>query len=117
MNSPAAGEQWDERASACRPSLQHTDAVFENLFERCADAIWLHGPQTVSLVDGNQAAVESIGATDKQQSPSTRPQDLSPSFQPDGSRSAERTPEILALVEREKRHCFQWALGLFSSHT
>src|SRR5690348_1912718 len=112
MNSPSASE-WDERTSAAEAGLSHTDSVFESLFERSADAIWLfevQDPRTVVLVDCNQAAVKLIVAENKQQLLHTRPEDLSPPIQPDGSVSGDRTPEIIAAVQRQKTHRFEWMM-------
>jgi hypothetical protein len=56
MNARATEVVWDERTSASGPLRTYTDAVFESLFERSADAIWLyelHDPQTLVLVDCN----------------------------------------------------------------
>src|SRR6266496_1121751 len=84
MNPSATDVQWDESTSAPEGSLRHTDEVFESLFERSADAIWLYDPQSAMLVDCNQAAVELIGAENKDQLLRTLPADVSPPVQPDG---------------------------------
>ena len=110
MNSSSADPEWDERTSAPERLVQQTDQVFESLFERSADAIWLYDPQTAALVDCNQAAVELIGAANKEQLLRTLPEEISPPLQPDGSRSAEKAVRILALVEREKQHRFEWVI-------
>lgn len=110
MKSPVTDPKWDEGTSASERLLKHSGAVFKTLFERSADAIWLYDPQTAMLVDCNQAAVELIGAENKQQLLRTQPKDISPPFQPDGSRTADKTAEILALVEKQKRHRFEWMI-------
>ncbi len=110
IKSSATDRQWDESTSAPEASLEHTSSVFETLFERSADAIWLYDPQTIALVNCNQAAVELIGAENKQQLLRTRPEQISPPLQPDGSRSMDKAAEIIALVERQKRHCFEWVI-------
>ncbi len=110
MKSSVPDLKWDESGSALEPFLKHTDGVFEKLFELSADAIWLYDPRTAELVDCNQAAVELIGAESKQQLLRTRPEDLSPPMQPDGASSAGKAAEIIATVEREKRHCFEWLM-------
>jgi PAS domain S-box-containing protein len=87
--------------------------VFESLFERSADAIWLYDvsdPGRAVLVDCNQAAVELIGAPSKDQLLSSRPEELSPLVQPDGTPSDKKAAEIIAIVRREKTHRFEWAL-------
>jgi hypothetical protein len=63
--SPATDLGWDERTSAPEELFEHSDGVFESLFERSADAILLYelcDYQTLVLVDCNQAAVELVGA-------------------------------------------------------
>ena len=110
MRSPAIDPGWDESTSAPELWLQHTGTVFKSLFERNADAIWLYDSETAVLLDCNQAAVELIGAENKQQLLHTRPVDISPPFQPDGSRTADKTAEVLALVERQKTHRFEWMI-------
>src|SRR6266496_6308679 len=110
MNPSATDVQWDESTSAPEGSLRHTDEVFESLFERSADAIWLYDPQSAMLVDCNQAAVELIGAENKDQLLRTLPADVSPPVQPDGSPAAARAAEIFARVEREKGHRFEWMI-------
>jgi PAS domain S-box-containing protein len=113
MNSCAIDAEWSESPSASEPWLKHTGGVFENLFQRSGDAIWLHEVsdlRTAVLVDCNQAAVELIGAECKQQLLSTRPEELSPPLQPDGRSSAEKAAEIIAIVQNRKTHRFEWAL-------
>ena len=99
LNPPATKPDWDERTSAPELFLKHSDAVFDSLFERSADAIWLfevRDPQTLVLVDCNQAAVELIGAETKQQLLNARPDQLSPPVQPDGASSAARQRRSLS---------------------
>src|SRR4051812_41528103 len=105
--------KWVERTSAPHLSFHHTDPVFEGLFERSADAIWLYDPQTIVLVDCNQAAVLLIGAESKEQLLQTRPEQLSPPLQPCGSTSAQKSAEIVALVEDKKAHRFEWVIRRF----
>ena len=110
MKSSATSLSWDESASAPESGLKHTGGVFESLFERSADAIWLYDPQTSLLLDCNQAAVQLIGADRKEQLLGTLPAQLSPPLQPDGARSADKSAEIIATVERQKTHRFEWVI-------
>ena len=110
MNPPVMDRDWDERTSAAPPSLQHTDKVFETFFERSIDAAWLLDPQAGVFVDCNQAAVELIGARDKQELLRTRPEDLSPPVQADGTPSAEKSAEIMALIQKKQTHRFEWLM-------
>jgi PAS domain S-box-containing protein len=97
--------------------FKHTDPVFESLFERSADAIWLYDPQTIVLLDCNEAAVKLIGARDKQQLLRTRPEQLSPPLQPDGTTSEQKSAEIVALVEQRKAHRFEWVIRRLDNGT
>src|SRR5215471_761464 len=109
MSIPSAPtRKWDESTSALAPLVKHTHGVFDSLFERSADAIWLFDPQTGMLSDCNQAAVELMGARNKQQLLPARPEDLSPPVQPDGLRSSDKAAQIIATVERRKGHHFEW---------
>jgi PAS domain S-box-containing protein len=103
----------DERTSAPELSMMHNDPVFESLFQRSADAIWLFelcDAQALVLVDCNQAAVELVGATNKQQVLRMRPEELSPPLQPDGTPTTQKAAEIVALVQRQKTYRFEWMM-------
>ena len=103
----------DESTSAVEQLFRHTDSVFQSLFERSADAIWLMelaDPRTLVIVDCNQAAVELIGARNKGEVLRTKPEDLSPPLQPDGSSSAEKTAQIIRIVQERKTHRFEWMM-------
>lgn len=110
MKPTVTDRDWDERTSASGPSFKQIDGVFECLFERSADAIGLYDPETARLVDCNEAAIRLVGAGSKQQLLLTSPEDIAPPVQPDGSRSADKAAEIFAIVERQKRHRFEWVL-------
>ena len=109
---PSATDR-DERTSAARPSLRHSDSVFESLFESSSDAIWLfelREPQTLVLMDCNRVAVELVGAKDKQQVLGASPEDLSPPVQSDGSKTSERKAEVIEIVQRQRTHFFEWMM-------
>ncbi len=113
MNKSAPSRPWDQSASASPPLLQHTNVVFENFFERNADAIFLFeiiDPHGIALVDCNQAAVDLVGAHTKDQLLRISPDDLSPPVQPDGSLTAKRTPEIIEIVQKQKTYRFEWMM-------
>src|SRR4026207_218663 len=109
MNNPTvAGGEWDESPSAAELSLKDNHSMFQLLFERSADAIWLFDPQTGVFVDCNSAAVELMCAGTKEKLLGARPEDLSPPLQPDGTPSHEKTAQIIALVEARGGHRFEW---------
>ncbi|HSY19370.1 MAG TPA: PAS domain S-box protein [Candidatus Acidoferrales bacterium] len=82
--------------------------MFQLLFERSADAILLVDPQTGRFVDCNQATVELMRADSKERFLNMRPEDFSPPLQPDGTPSGQKTAEIIALVEKNGGHRFEW---------
>ena len=110
MNSSLTNPGWGESASAPQHRLAHTGVVFESFFQRSVDAVWLMDPEAGVFVDCNQAAVELIGAQSKQELLRLRPEDLSPPFQPDGSPSTGKTIEIIATIQRNKAHLFEWMM-------
>src|SRR5258708_29038339 len=100
MNAPtAAGRVWDESPSAAELLLKDNPSMFQLLFERSADAIWLFDPQAGVFVDCNSAAVELMRAGTKEALLGSRPEDLSPLLQPDGTPRREKSAQLAALVE------------------
>jgi PAS domain S-box-containing protein len=110
MRAPPTQAEWDERASAPKPPIWQTDPVFESFFERSVDAVWLLDQEAGVFVDCNRAAVELIGAESKQQLLCMRPDELSPPFQADGTPSAEKSAEIIAIIQSRKTHLFEWLM-------
>ena len=99
--------KWVERTSAAGARSAQDAGVFDSLFERSADAIWLYDPETAMLVDCNDAAVNLIGAENKRQLLPARPEDLSPPVQLDGSTSAAKTIEVVDTVKKQNTHRFE----------
>src|SRR4051812_7176506 len=91
-----------ESPSATEPLISQTGPVFASFFERSVDAAWLLDPQAGVFVDCNQAAVELLGAENKAQLLRLRPEQLSPPNQPDGSPSAEKTVEMISIIQQRK---------------
>ena len=87
--------------------------MFQLLFERSADAIWLFDPQAGVFVDCNAAAVELMCAGTKEGLLGARPEDLSPHLQPDGTTSRDKTAQVVALVEERGSHRFEWLARRF----
>ena len=110
---PSADGEWDESPSATELSLKDNPGMFQLLFEGSADAIWLFDPQAGVFVDCNAAAVELMGAGTKERLLGARPEDLSPALQPDGTTSREKTAQIIARVEEQGSHRFEWAARRF----
>src|SRR5678815_2499546 len=110
MNPPVTASEWDESPSVPELALNDTGAVFESFFERSIDAVWLLDQQAGVFVDCNQAAVDLIGAENKQQLLRTRPEDLSPPLQSDGTPSAEKSAMIIEIIQRQGAHLFEWMM-------
>src|SRR4051812_19602407 len=83
MNASGKAGIWDESTSADGASVAHNEGVFQSLFERSADAIWLYDPHSRYLIDCNQAALTLMGAKSKEGLVPARPEDISPAMQPD----------------------------------
>jgi len=82
--------------------------MFELLFQRSADAIWLFDPRAGVFVDCNQAAVELFCAGSKANLLQTRPETLSPPRQPDGSLSRDKAAVVAELSSRHGGYRFEW---------
>jgi PAS domain S-box-containing protein len=106
------GRQRDESPSAAEQLLKNSSFMFQLLFERSADAIFLLDKEG-TFVDCNLAAVELLLAGTKERILRARPEDLSPPLQPDGTPSREKTREVMALVEKRGRHRFEWVVRRF----
>ena len=105
--------QRDESPSAAELSLKDNPIMFQLLFERSADAIFLMDPKAGVFVDCNPAAVELMRAGTKEDILRARPEDLSPRLQPDGTPSNEKSAEIMRLVETRGGHRFEWLMRRF----
>ena len=82
--------------------------MFQLLFERSADAIWLFDPEAGVFVDCNPAAVALMRAGTKEKLLGARPEDLSPQLQHDGTPTREKSAQVTALVEERGGHRFEW---------
>jgi len=90
--------------------------MFQLLFERSADAIWLFDPQAGVFMDCNSAAVELMRAGTKEKLLGARPEDLSPPLQADGTSSREKTAQVIALAQERGSHRFEWVARCFDGH-
>src|SRR3974390_2397698 len=105
--------KWNERSSAPERVVEETDSMFQLLFERSADPIWLFDPQAGLFVDCNQAAVELLRAASKEKLLRTRPAELSPARQPDGTLSEDKAVEVATLTDRLGGYRFEWLARRF----
>jgi PAS domain S-box-containing protein len=109
----SAGQLWNERPSAIDALLCNPGSMFRMLFEHSADAIFLFDPLKQVFVDCNQAAVQMMRASSKEQLLMVNPADLSPQFQPDGRASREKAQEMTVLALASGSHRFEWSARRF----
>ena len=87
-------------------ALLESEVTFRKLFEDSSDAILLIDSTGV-FVECNQAALDLVKMT-REQFLFLPPSRISPEFQPDGRRSAEAAPEMIALAYSKGLHRFDW---------
>jgi diguanylate cyclase (GGDEF)-like protein/PAS domain S-box-containing protein len=87
-------------------ALRESEATFRKLFEDSSDPILLIDNTDV-FVECNQSALDLLKMS-REQFLLLPPDRISPEFQPDGRRSAEAAPEMIALAYRKGLHRFDW---------
>ena len=100
QQSPIDVTQLRERATHV-----WSEGALRLVFERSPDAILLHDGV---FIDCNQAAVDMLGAAGKDELLSLSPSDLSPPFQPDGTSSATKAEQMIAIALERGSHRFEW---------
>jgi len=108
--------EQDEIPTTVLSLFDNNPSMFQLLFERSADAIWLFDPKAGVFVDCNSAAVELMRAGTKEKLLGARPEELSPALQPDGTSSREKTAQVIALAEERGSHRFEWVARRFDGH-
>ena len=86
--------------------LRESEVTFRKLFADSSDAILLID-NTGVFVECNQSALDLLKMT-RDQFLLLPPARISPEFQPDGRRSAEAAPEMIALAYSKGLHRFDW---------
>ena len=105
--------KWTERPSVSTTGVGHHNPMFQQLFERSADAIWLFDPDTGVFVDCNQAAVDLMRAGTKERLLQSRPAQLSPPLQPEGCTSEEKSAHVIAQTSKHGGYRFEWLARRF----
>ena len=83
-----------------------SEAKFRLLFEKSPDAMLLLDEDV--FIDCNQAAMEMMHCSGKEQLLSLHPYDISPERQPDGLLSIEKEQELIAVALQGKNLRFEW---------
>jgi len=89
-------------------ALKQSEEKFRTLFEKSADGILLYNGQV--FIDFNQAAVEMMGCTTKEQLMRIAPSAISPEFQPDGTSSFDKQMELTKIAFANGGHRFEWVI-------
>jgi methyl-accepting chemotaxis protein len=81
--------------------------------QEAAEFVFAHSPDAYFVIDGGvisecNPATERLMNCSREQLIGLRPELLSPEFQPNGRRSADVGPEIMATVLRERIYRFEW---------
>src|SRR5262245_36415581 len=84
------------------------DHTLKLLFDRSADATLLMDGDVI--VDCNQAAVQMLGFSSREELLLMNPSAISPPFQPDGRSSQEKAEEMRVKAFESGNHRFQWML-------
>lgn len=95
-----------ERVIKAEEALHQSEETFRKLFADSADAILLIDTKGV-FVECNQAALDLLKMT-REQFLLSPPSRISPEYQPNGRRSAESAPEMIALAYTKGLHRFDW---------
>ncbi|HEC36159.1 MAG TPA: PAS domain S-box protein, partial [Anaerolineae bacterium] len=100
----AATEATEPKQSEEAP--RESEAKFRLLFERSPNAMLLLDGDV--FIDCNQAAVEMMRCSGKEQLLALHPYDISPERQPDGRLSVERARELIDMAHQEGSLRFEW---------
>ena len=94
----------DRKAS--EQALRANEQKFRVLFEESSEAHLLFDES--GIIDCNLAAIHLLRANDKSQIMSLHPAVLSPEFQPDGTRSLEKSVRMDSIAREKGSHRFEW---------
>jgi len=86
--------------------LQEHERIFRQVFQASEDAILLLDGN--DFIDCNEAAVRMLHCRSKEDILPAPPWGLSPEFQPDGRRSADKAREMIETAYRRHFHRFEW---------
>ena len=89
-------------------ALRESENRFRAMFDRTADALLLLEPKTGKFIDCNQATVDMLRCTDKNELLLLRPDQLSPPHQPDGQPSCQKAEAMIASALKNGSHRFEW---------
>lgn len=92
-------------------TLRKSEALFRSLYESSGEAIMVRRPDRTLLM-ANPAAIALFGCKDEAEMASLVPDKISPEFQPDGSRSPEKSQQLTDAALRGKKQSAEWIYRL-----
>ena len=93
-------------------ALEESDEKFKLIFEKSADPTVLVDGET--FIDCNEAALELMHASSKEQLIGLAPYDISPERQPDGRLSLEKARELISMSIKHGVNRFEWMRRTFN---
>lgn len=87
--------------------LFKSEEQYRALFTESRDAVMLLLPEE-GFISGNPAAIKMFGCQDEEDFKSWSPAELSPEFQSDGSRSLDKSREMIMLALEKGSNLFEW---------
>ena len=97
-----SGRQWREQ------SQREPEERYRNLFENSREAMMVLAPPAWNFVAANAATLQLFGDKEEAAFLGLAPWDVSPPTQPDGSSSADKAREMMAIALRDGSHFFEW---------
>jgi PAS domain S-box-containing protein len=85
----------------------NNEAKYKTLYDSSGDAIMYARPDA-GMLAGNTATIKLFGCRDEKEFVSFNPADLSPECQPDGTLSAVKAQEMMAIAMERGSHFFEW---------
>ena len=98
------GKLYEIELSALK---QNSDQKFRILYETSRDALIISNLQGVSI-SANPSAIALFGCNNEREFLALSPAVASPEFQPDGSRSVEKSSEMMRVATKNMSHTFEW---------
>ena len=88
--------------------LHASQTKYKTLYDSSSDAIMLMAGDTHGFLCGNSAALALFGCKDENQFVACTPEKLSPPHQPDGTPSAEKASQMIAIAAQQSSCFFEW---------
>jgi len=100
------------RATLARQQAEDRQRIsmlkYQMLFDSSHDALMTLAPPSWRFTGANEATLKLFGSAGVSEFTALGPWDISPEYQPDGSRSAAGAQEVIATAMRDGSHFFEW---------